>query len=43
LARQVDSVISLLDLTPYGGQIDSEGVPNGWRQESFTYCDGTMS
>lgn len=35
--RQIGSVASLLDLTPYGGQIEGEDVPDGWPQESFSY------
>ena len=37
LVRQLGSVASLLDLTPYGGQIEGEDVPDGWPQESFSY------
>lgn len=37
MVRQIGSVASLLDLTPYGGQIEGEDVPNGWPQESFSY------
>ena len=37
LVRQIGSVASLLDLTPYGGQIEGEDVPEGWPQESFSY------
>jgi len=35
LVRQINSVASQLDLTPYGGEIEGEDVPNGWPQESF--------
>lgn len=37
MVRQIGSVASLLDLTPYGGQIEGEDVPDGWPQESFNY------
>ncbi len=37
MVRQIGSVASLLDLTPYGGQIEGEDVPNGWPQDSFSY------
>ncbi|MCF7551766.1 DUF899 domain-containing protein [Pseudonocardia sp. WMMC193] len=28
---------SLLDLTPYGGQIVGEAVPDGWPQAPFSF------
>jgi len=37
MVRQIGSVASLLELAPYGGQIEGEDVPDGWPQEAFAY------
>ncbi len=37
MVSRIGSVSSLLDLTPYGGQIEGEDVPDGWPQEKFSY------
>ena len=37
MVSSIGSVTSLLALTPYGGQIEGEDVPDGWPQESFSY------
>lgn len=37
IVSNTGSVTSLLNLTPYGGQIETEDVPEGWPQEEFAY------
>ena len=37
VVSNIGAVSSLLSLTPYGGQIEGEEVPEGWPQESFDY------
>jgi predicted dithiol-disulfide oxidoreductase (DUF899 family) len=37
MVSNIGSVTSLMALTPYGGQIEGEDVPDGWPQESFSY------
>jgi len=37
MVSSIGSVTSLLALTPYGGQIEGEDVPEGWPQEEFSY------
>lgn len=37
MVSHIGSVASLYSLTPYGGQIEGEDVPDGWPQEEFSY------
>lgn len=37
MVSRIGSVSSLLDLTPYGGQIEGEDVPDGWPQAPFAF------
>lgn len=37
VVSHIGSVASLVALTPYGGQIEGEDVPEGWPQEPFSY------
>lgn len=37
MVSRIGSVNSLVDLTPYGGQIEGEDVPDGWPQEEWSY------
>jgi predicted dithiol-disulfide oxidoreductase (DUF899 family) len=37
MVSQIGSVASLFSLTPYGGQVEGEEVPEGWPQEDFSY------
>lgn len=37
MVGRIGSVNSLADLTPYGGQIEGEDVPDGWPQEEWSY------
>jgi len=37
IVNHTGTVTSLLNLTPYGGQIETEDVPDGWPQEETSY------
>ena len=37
IVSHIGSVNSLVALTPYGGQVEGEDVPDGWPQEPFSY------
>lgn len=37
MVSQIGSVNSLANLTPYGGQMEGEDVPEGWPQEEYSY------
>lgn len=37
MVSHIGSVNSLAALTPYGGQVEGEDVPDGWPQESYAY------
>jgi predicted dithiol-disulfide oxidoreductase (DUF899 family) len=37
MVSHIGSVTSLASLTPYGGQIEGEDVPDGWPQESMSF------
>jgi predicted dithiol-disulfide oxidoreductase (DUF899 family) len=37
MVSHIGSVKSLLSLTPYGGQIEGEDVPDGWPQDAFSF------
>lgn len=37
VVSHIGSVTSLLALTPYGGQMEGEVVPDGWPQEARSY------
>jgi predicted dithiol-disulfide oxidoreductase (DUF899 family) len=37
MVSRIGSVMSLVDLTPYGGQIEGEDVPPGWPQEETAF------
>jgi predicted dithiol-disulfide oxidoreductase (DUF899 family) len=37
MVSHIGSVNSLAALTPYGGQVEGEDVPDGWPQESSSY------
>jgi hypothetical protein len=37
MVSHIGSVNNLAALTPYGGQVEGEDVPDGWPQESASY------
>jgi predicted dithiol-disulfide oxidoreductase (DUF899 family) len=37
MVSQIGSIASLYSLTPYGGQMEGEDVPDGWPQKEFSY------